>query len=150
MPIDLIEARRESESVQDGLEHAEAVLAHLNLEYEACQKNFQAAEKTKADAVNAVIVEQAESLITELANLNERRHHLRLVLQGLSLGNGAEAGRVAGNLIHTGLQDLEVSLPMDRSPVTKAARFWTSFSTALAESPDAAPGDYPSWQSLWA
>jgi hypothetical protein len=115
MPADLIEARRESALAQENLEHAEAVLAHLNLEYEVSQQNLQSAEKSKADAVNAVLVEQAKALVADLGALNEKRQHLRLVLQGLSLGTGAEAGRIAGNLIHEGMLDTVSDLPMDRS-----------------------------------
>jgi hypothetical protein len=149
MPADLIEARREGALAQENLEHAEIVLTHLNLEYEAAQENLKSAEKAKADAVNAALVEQAKALIADLADLNARRNHLRLVLQGLTLGSGAEAGVLAGSLIHEGMLDTVCDLPMDRSPIMKASRFWTSFSTALETNAEAAPGDYPTWQSLW-
>jgi hypothetical protein len=149
MPSDLVEARREAASAQENLEHAELVLQRLNHEYESAEQNLKSAQKYKQECVSAVVVEEAQALIAELATVNERRRHLRLVLQGLNIGNGAEANRVAGNLIHAGLQDREVSLPMDRSPIRKASSFWTSFSEALAENPLATAGDYPTWQSLW-
>jgi hypothetical protein len=149
MPADLIEARRESASAQEDLEHSQAVLAHLELEYAAAKQNLASAQKGKDDAVNALLAEGATALITELADLNARRHHLRLVLQGFTLGVGTEAGRVASNLIHTGLQDNVSDLPMDQSPVRKASSYWTSFSTALETNAAAEPGEYPTWQSLW-
>jgi hypothetical protein len=149
LPTDLIEARREAIFAAEEFEHAEAVAGQMSNELAAAQGNLAAAESAKRDAVSAVVIEGAMSLIEELSRVNERRHHLRLVLQGLTVGTGAEAGRVASNLIYTGLQDHDQQLPMSRSPIKKAEAFWEGYSKSLAESPDAAVGEYPTLESLW-
>jgi hypothetical protein len=150
MPADLIESRRESALAQENLEHAEAVLAHLNLEYEAAQQNLTSAEREKVAAVNAVVLEEAQSLVAELAELCAKRHHLRLVLRGLTLHSATPQNyNLAQNLINSGLQDDDRQLPMSHSPIQKASAYWRAFSDALVSSADAKPGDYPTWQSLW-
>jgi hypothetical protein len=150
MPADLIEARREGALAQENLEHAEAVLTHLNLEYEAAEQNLKSANTEKVAAVNAVVLEEAKALVAELTSVNERRHHLRLVLRGLTLHSATPQNyNLAQNLINSGLQDDDRQLPMSHSPIQKASAYWRSFSDALVSSADAKPGDYPSMQSLW-
>jgi chromosome segregation ATPase len=150
MPADLVEARRESASAQEDLEHSEAVLSHLNLEYEAAQENLKSAEREKVAAVNAVVLEEAKALVSELTSVNERRHHLRLVLRGLTLHSATPQNyTLAQNLINSGLQDDDRQLPMSHSPIQKASAYWRSFSDALVSSADAKPGDYPTLESLW-
>jgi hypothetical protein len=150
MPSDLVESRREAASIAENLEHAEAVLAQLNQEYESAQKNLKSAEREKVAAVNAVVLEQAQSLVAELTDLYAKRHHLRLVLRGLTLHTATPQNyTVAQNLINSGLQDDDRQLPMNQSPIQKASIFWKTFADALETNADAKPGEYPTLQSLW-
>ena len=121
---------------------------HIHLR--SLQENLKSAEREKVAAVNAVVLEQAQSLVAELTDLYAKRHHLRLVLRGLTLHTATPQNyTVAQNLINSGLQDDDRQLPMSQSPIQKASIFWKTFADALETNADAKPGEYPTLQSLW-
>ena len=149
LPPDLRDAREEGVFAAENLAHAETLASTMAQELQIAQSNLASTERAKAEAVAECLLEKATELSAELKHLNERRDLLRLLLQGLTLGAGPKLHNIACSMIAAGLQQRDVTLPMNQSPVLKSQSYWKSYAEALALDETVAPGDYPTWETLW-
>jgi hypothetical protein len=150
MPADLAEARRESALAQENLEHAEAVLSHLNLEYEAAQENLRSAQKEKDDAVNALMTQEVEHIVDEIKELGRRRQYLRDILRGVSLVNASrDQHQKLSLLVEPSMHDHSIAQLAYPPSSPGSKKYWRDFSGALSSDPDAELGQLPAAADLW-
>jgi hypothetical protein len=142
IPADLREAREENIFASENLEHAEIVSNTMLQELQIAQSKLREAKRTKAEAINAVVVDRAKDLTNELVEISRKRNCLRILLQNLAVNFtlASESGRIVSGLVHSGMSDLTVN-----APTSEVARYWKEFSMALESNADALPGNFPVW-----
>lgn len=147
LPKELKAQLRARVDADEELESALAISKTLGAESVDALRELERAQSDLSDAAAGVVLVRAQEVARELAELNRRRHGLRLLLsQALAV---VPFAHIRGDRIVRAVEDPEPQLPLDHGPEHKAAAWWLRQRARLIADADAHVDELPSHRDLW-
>jgi hypothetical protein len=146
LPAALRQKQQERGEAKAELDGALRASADLVKERDTAFAELERAQADVDHAAAGVVLARGREAAYELAELNRRRHVLRLLLGELTMAIRLPMGTSA---VAAAVADEPPQLPMDQSPRHRAADYWRRQAARLAADPDSTLEALPDKKALW-